>query len=75
MTVLEHIKHLVVSLTAKEKQDLVGLLSEAEPACEKPESLRGDWSCAFPDGADLDEDLNEIRGEWRKEWRSGEFLG
>ena len=75
MTVLEHIKNLVLGLTAKEKGDLAAFLSEPERTSQKPESLRGDWSSAFTSGDDLDHDLNEIRSEWQKEWRSGEFVG
>ena len=74
MTVLQHIKHLIVGLTAQEKLDLVGSLSKPEPADQKPESLRGDWSNAFTEDEDLDTDLREIRGDWQKEWRSGEFV-
>jgi len=75
MTVLEHIKRLVVGLTAREKKDLAGYLSEPQSVAQKPESLRGDWNSAFPDDADLKNDLREIRGEWEKEWRSGKFVG
>jgi hypothetical protein len=75
MTVLEHIKHLVVGLTAREKLDLASYLSEPEATNQKPESLRGDWSSAFAEGADLDNDLREIRGDWQREWRSGKFVG
>jgi hypothetical protein len=74
MTVLEHIKHLVVGLTTQEKLDLASYLSKAEPTDQKPHSLRGDWSNAFSNGEDPDTDLKEIRGEWQKEWRSGEFV-
>jgi hypothetical protein len=75
MTVLEHVKHLVVGLTAQEKLDLASYLSEPEPTDQKPESLRGDWSSAFAHGENLDTDLREIRGDWQKEWRSDEFVG
>lgn len=34
---------------------------------EKPQSLRGDWSAAFPPAFDVDAELKEIRGEWEKE--------
>jgi hypothetical protein len=75
MTVLEHIKHLVVGLTTQEKLDLASYLSKPEPGDQKPHSLRGDWSNAFSNSEDPDTDLKEIRGEWQKEWRSGEFVG
>ena len=69
MTVLEHIKQLVAGLTAKQKHDLAKALSEPTATPTKPETLRGDWSSAFADGANVDQDLNEIRSEWQKEWR------
>jgi hypothetical protein len=75
MTVLEHIKQLVTGLTAKQKHDLASFLSEPVLTPEKPETLRGDWSRAFANGANLDQELSEIRGEWQKEWSSGDFVG
>ena len=75
MTVLEHIKHLVVGLTSQEKLDLAGYLSEPKPTAQKPESLRGDWIRAFAEDEDLDADFKSIRGDWEKEWRSGDFVG
>jgi hypothetical protein len=77
MTVLEHIKQLAVNLTSEEKDALAEYLSESngEKPPEKAQSLRGDWSGAFPDGLDVDAELKEIRGEWQKEWRGDEFVG
>ena len=75
MTVLEHIKHLVVGLTSQEKLDLASYLSKPEPVEQKPHSLRGDWSDAFPIDEDPDTDLKEFRDEWQSEWRSDEFVG
>lgn len=74
MTVLEHIKHMIVGLTVKEKEDLAGYLAEPDLSDQQPKSLRGEWSSAFPDGAAVEE-LKGIRGQWQKEWRSGEFVG
>jgi len=77
MTVLEHIKQLALDLTPEEKDALAEYLEEStgEQPPEKPQSLRGDWSSAFSDGFDVDEELKEIRGEWQKEWRGDEFVG
>ena len=77
MTVLEHIKHLAVGLTPKEKRDLTEYLTESQQGLpsEKPQSLRGDWSVAFPTQDDVENDLKEIRAEWQKEWQADEFVG
>lgn len=75
MTVFEHIKHLVIGLSPKEKLALTSYLSKPEPVAQKLESLRGDWGDAFTDDEDLDNDLKEIRSNWKKEWRSGDFVG
>ncbi|HSE16284.1 MAG TPA: hypothetical protein VLB46_04480 [Pyrinomonadaceae bacterium] len=70
MTVVQHIKTLIAGLTAKEKQEVAAYLAEPEMADRKPESLRGDWSNAFPVGDNLDNELREIRSAWEQEWRS-----
>ena len=78
MTELEHIKQLAVDLTPEEKQVLAHYLAESDgekPSSEKPQSLRGDWSAAFPQDFDVAAELKEIRGEWEKEWRGDEFVG
>jgi hypothetical protein len=77
MTVLEHIKQLALNLAPEERDALAEYLNESngETLPEKPQSLRGDWGDAFPDGLDIDADLKEIRGEWQKEWRGDEFIG
>ncbi len=77
MTVLEHIKQLALNLTPEEKDALAEYLAEAngEKPPEKAQSLRGDWSDAFPDELDVEAELKEIRGEWQKEWRGDEFVG
>ena len=70
MTVVQHIKTLIAGLTAKEKQEVAADLAEPDSAVWGPESLRGDWSNAFPDEDNLDDDLTEIRSAWEQEWRS-----
>ena len=75
MTVLEHIKQLIVGLTEREREDLAGHLATHDSQGKKPDSLRGDWSNGFPEGAELDDDLKEIRTKWQTEWHSGEFSG
>lgn len=78
MTVLEHIRQLALDLTPNEKAVLVHELVESngeKPSPEQPQSLRGDWSDAFPEDFDLDAELKEIRGEWKKEWREDDFVG
>ena len=74
MTVVEHIKHLIVGLTAKEKKELATYLTEPKSVPQKPESLRGDWSSAFSDGEDLDDELKEIRAAWLNEWGTENFV-
>lgn len=78
MTVLEHIKQLALNLTPEEKEFLAHYLVESNgehPSPEKPQSLRGDWTGAFPEDFDVDAELKEIRGEWKKEWHEAEFVG
>ena len=78
MTFLEHIKQLALNLTPEEKEVLVHELVESigeKASSEKPQSLRGDWSDAFPKDLDVDGELKEIRGEWKKEWHGDEFVG
>jgi hypothetical protein len=77
MTILEHIKQLALNLAPEEKDALAQYLAESngEGRPEKPQSLRGDWSDAFPEDLDVDAELKEIRGEWQKEWRGDEFAG
>ena len=70
MTEFEHIKQLAANLTPEEKQVLAHYLVEPDgekASSEKPQSLRGDWSTAFPQDFDVDAELTEIRGEWNKE--------
>lgn len=69
MTVLEHIKQLVVGLTPTEKQDLTDYLSDSqrELLTETPESLRGDWSVAFATEGNFENDLKEIRAQSRRQ--------
>ena len=62
MTVLEHIKQLALNLTPEEKEVLAHYLVESDgekSSEEKPQSLRGDWSGAFPEDFDLDAELKE----------------
>ena len=78
MTELEHIKQLAANLTSDERQVLSHYLVEPDgerPSSEKPQSLRGDWSEAFPQDFDVDAELKAIRGEWEKEWRGDESVG
>jgi hypothetical protein len=75
MTVVQHIKTLITSLTAQEKQEVAASLAEPEMEVREPESLRGDWSNAFPVEDNLDDDLREIRSAWEQEWRSEDFAG
>lgn len=78
MTVLEHIKQLALDLTSEEKEVLVHELFESngeKASSEKPQSLRGDWSNAFPKDLDLDAELKVIRAEWKKEWHEDEVVG
>ena len=74
MTVIEHIKHLIVGLTAKEKKELVDYIAEPKSVARKPGSLRGDWSTAFPNEESLDDELKEIRVAWQDEWRKENFV-
>ena len=70
MTVLEHIKDLTQTLSAKEREELAAYLEKPEPdAHPKKEikSLRGSWKGKFPEDFDLDAELKEIRSEWEKE--------
>ena len=75
MTVVQHIKTLITGLTAQEKQEVAASLAEPETGVREPESLRGDWSNAFPVEDNLDDDLREIRSAWEQEWRSEDFAG
>jgi len=73
MTVVQHIKTLIAGLTAKEKEEVVAYLAEPELAVQQSESLRGDWSAAFPTGDNLEDELRDIRSAWEHEWRSEDF--
>jgi hypothetical protein len=78
MTEFEYIKQLAGNLTPAEKEALAHYLIEAhteKPSPEKPQSLRGDWTEAFPQDFNLDAELNAIRGEWEKEWHRDQFIG
>ncbi len=78
MTVLQHIKQLALNLTPEEKDALAKYFAQSnnqEPSPDKPQSLRGDWTNAFPEDFNIDAELKEIRGEWPKEWREDEFVG
>ena len=78
MTEFEYIKQLAGNLTPAEKEALANYLTGANgerQSTEKPQSLRGDWSEAFPQDFNLDAELKGIRGEWEREWREDEFVG
>jgi hypothetical protein len=78
MTEFEYIKQLAGNLTPAEKEALASYLIRANGETESPEklqSLRGDWSEAFPQDFNLDAELKGIRGEWEREWREDEFVG
>jgi hypothetical protein len=78
MTEFEYIKQLAGNLTPAEKEALANYLSAANgggQSPEKPQSLRGDWSEAFPQDFNLDAELKAIRGEWEGEWHEDEFVG
>jgi hypothetical protein len=69
MKVLEHIKNLTHSLTPKQRAELASYLdaTHSTPVKKQPISLRGIWKGKFPDDADLDALLVEIRNEWKDE--------
>ncbi len=69
MTVLEHIKNLSHSLTAKQREELAKYLKEpnGKPEQKKPVSLRGSWKGKFPDDVDVLALIREIRDEWKEE--------
>jgi hypothetical protein len=77
MTFLDHIKHLAVGLTPKEKVELTDYLcgTETELSAARPTSLRGDWRDAFSSDSDVEADLKEIRSEWQSEWCGDKFVG
>ena len=71
MTEFEYIKKLAGNLTPAEKEALAHYLiggNAEKPSHEKPQSLRGDWSEAFPQDFNIDAELKAIRAEWEREW-------
>ena len=73
MDVLEEVTQMADRLSPKEQLRLVEHLAkrlQIETAQEdrKPRSLRGIWKDKFPESADIEADIREIRDEWKKEF-------
>lgn len=70
-TTLEEVTTLAEKLTPSEKIKLVKHLAislENIPfEKKKPQSLRGIWKGKFPEDADIEATIREIRDEWKKE--------
>jgi hypothetical protein len=71
MDVLEQVTQLADRLSPPEQLQLVEHLAKRlrmqALKAKKPQSLRGIWKDKFPEDADIDSALREIRGEWLKE--------
>jgi len=70
-TTLEEVTTLADKLSPTEKIKLVKYLAislENTPLeKKKPKSLRGIWKGKFPEDADIEGLIREIRDEWKKE--------
>lgn len=68
---MEQVTKLVDRLSPPEQLQLVEHLARRLRTqtleAKKPQSLRGIWKNKFPEDADIEAGLREIRGEWRKE--------
>lgn len=71
MDVLEKVTEMADRLSPTEQLRLVEHLAKRlqtrklEP--KKPQSLRGIWKDKFPEDADIEAAIREIRDEWKKE--------
>ena len=72
MDVLEEVTQMADRLSPKEQLRLVEHLAkrlQTETEQErKPRSLRGIWKDKFPESANIEADIREIRDEWKKEF-------
>ena len=77
-SMFEQAKRMAESLTLSDRVALIEELAHSlgqeqqEPAGDQPRkarSLRGAWRGRFPEDADIDSALHEIRSEWEEELR------
>ncbi|CAN5463813.1 hypothetical protein BH18ACI1_BH18ACI1_01030 [soil metagenome] len=71
MDVLEKVTQMADRLSPLEQLQLVEHLAKRLRTgtfeAKKPQSLRGIWKDKFPEDADIEADIREIRDEWKKE--------
>ncbi len=72
MDVLEQVTQLAYRLSPPEQLQLVEHLAKRlrnqTLQAKKPQSLRGSWKGKFPEDADIEADIREIRDEWKKKF-------
>jgi len=72
MSVLEQVTQMADRLSPPEQLRLVEHLAKQLQTrtfeAKKPQSLRGIWKDKFPEDADIETDIREIRDEWKKEF-------
>ncbi len=68
VNILSNVEELVDKLTVSEQLQLVEKVIRriqlSVPTHKKPQDLYGIWRNHFPDDADIDEALHEIRNAW-----------
>jgi hypothetical protein len=71
MDVLEKVTQMADRLSPPEQLQLVEHLAKRLRTrtlrAKKPQSLRGTWKDKFPEDADIETAIREIRDEWKKE--------
>ena len=71
MSVLEQVTQMADRLSPPEQLRLVEHLAKQLQTktleAKKPQSLYGIWRGKFPEDADIEADIREIRDEWKKE--------
>ena len=71
MDVLEKVTQMADRLSPPEQLQLVEHLAKSLRArsleVKKPLNLYGSWRGKFPEDADIEADIREIRDEWKKE--------
>lgn len=65
----QQIDNLLAGLTREELLTLIERIAQQLRQTDErnPLSLYGVWKEAFPEGADIDKDLREIRSQWTEE--------
>lgn len=65
----QQIDNLLAGLTREELLTLIERITQQLRQTDerKPFPLYGIWKDAFPEGADIDKDLREIRRQWTEE--------